>query len=83
MLALAALALGLEPLDIPNDKCQFPLHFAAFKQHAAAVRVLLEQGAATLVLERKGRTPAEDTSNVSLAEEIRAAQNEYSTAALA
>lgn len=48
--------------DIPNDKWQYPLHFAAFKKHAEAVRLLLEHGASTTVSDRKGRTPAEDTS---------------------
>lgn len=54
-------------MDIPNDKMQYPLHFAAFKKQANAVKVLLEFGANTMVLDRKGRTPAEDTSD----EEIR------------
>ena len=56
-------------LDIPNDKMQHPLHFAAFKQHPAAVAALLAAGASTMVLDRKGRTPAEDTAD----EGIRAA----------
>eukprot|EP00567_Pseudictyota_dubia_P006123 CAMPEP_0197457196 /NCGR_PEP_ID=MMETSP1175-20131217/45372_1 /TAXON_ID=1003142 /ORGANISM="Triceratium dubium, Strain CCMP147" /LENGTH=391 /DNA_ID=CAMNT_0042991481 /DNA_START=227 /DNA_END=1402 /DNA_ORIENTATION=+ len=59
--------VGKADLDIPNDKMQYPLHFAAFKKHAEAVKVLLELGASTVVLDRKGRTPAEDTSD----EEIR------------
>eukprot|EP00443_Scrippsiella_acuminata_P030002 CAMPEP_0115328646 /NCGR_PEP_ID=MMETSP0270-20121206/84793_1 /TAXON_ID=71861 /ORGANISM="Scrippsiella trochoidea, Strain CCMP3099" /LENGTH=389 /DNA_ID=CAMNT_0002749185 /DNA_START=46 /DNA_END=1211 /DNA_ORIENTATION=- len=51
---------GADP-QIPNDKLQFPLHFAAFKLKPEAVQVLLEKGASPLVLDRKGRTPAEDT----------------------
>ena len=53
--------------DMPNDKMQSPLHFAAFKRHIQCVQLLLQRGANTLVLDRKGRTPAEDTSD----EEIR------------
>lgn len=49
--------------DIPNVKLQYPLHFAAFKRHPEAVKVLLEHGANTRVVDRKGRTPAEDTSD--------------------
>merc|ERR1711937_551448 len=44
--------------DIPNDKLQYPLHFAAFKMKPHAVQILLENGANPLVLDRKGRTPA-------------------------
>ena len=44
-------------------------HFAAFKKNRACVEALLAAGASTYVLDRKGRTPAEDTSD----EEIRAA----------
>jgi phosphoglycolate phosphatase-like HAD superfamily hydrolase len=53
--------------DLPNDKLQHPLHFAAFQHHHTCVRILVEQGANPLVLDRKGRTPAHDTTN----EEIR------------
>jgi hypothetical protein len=49
-------------LNIPNDKLQYPLHFAAFQQHKDVVQLLLESGANPRVLDRKGRTPAEDTS---------------------
>lgn len=55
-------------LDIPNIKLQYPLHFAAFKENTETVSLLLKYGANTLVLDRKGRIPAEDTKN----EEIRA-----------
>jgi hypothetical protein len=55
-------------LDIPNIKLQYPLHFAAFKENKDAVSLLLKHGVNTLVLDRKGRIPAEDTKN----EEIRA-----------
>lgn len=50
-------------MDIPNDKMQHPLHFAAFKENEEVVKILLECGANTRVLDRKGRTPAEDTKN--------------------
>ncbi|KAJ8611289.1 hypothetical protein CTAYLR_004164 [Chrysophaeum taylorii] len=49
-------------VDEPNDKMQAPLHFAAFKRHRPAVHLLLDRGASTTVLDRKGRTPAEDTA---------------------
>eukprot|EP00566_Odontella_aurita_P011628 CAMPEP_0113546760 /NCGR_PEP_ID=MMETSP0015_2-20120614/11978_1 /TAXON_ID=2838 /ORGANISM="Odontella" /LENGTH=387 /DNA_ID=CAMNT_0000447237 /DNA_START=185 /DNA_END=1348 /DNA_ORIENTATION=- /assembly_acc=CAM_ASM_000160 len=54
---------GKADLEIPNDKMQYPLHFAAFKKQKDAVAALLELGASTMVLDRKGRTPAEDTSD--------------------
>merc|ERR1712110_1304710 len=53
---------GVDP-NICNEKKQYPLHFAAFKNHPEVVRVLLDSGLCdTLVQDRKGRTPAEDTS---------------------
>ena len=49
--------------NICNEKKQYPLHFAAFKKHPEVVKVLLDSGLCdTLVKDRKGRTPAEDTS---------------------
>ncbi len=46
-----------------NEKLQYPLHFAAFKKKMDCVKVLLDSGKCdTLVKDRKGRTPAEDTS---------------------
>ena len=65
------LLLKADGVDVnaPNDKMQSPLHFAAFKRNRACVEALLAVGASTYVLDRKGRTPAEDTSD----EEIRAA----------
>jgi HAD superfamily hydrolase (TIGR01549 family) len=48
-------------LDLPNHKLQYPLHFAAFQEHESALRLLLDHGANTHVLDRKGRTPADDT----------------------
>ena len=64
------LLLKADGVDVnaPNDKMQSPLHFAAFKQNRACVEALLAVGASTYVLDRKGRTPAEDTAD----EEIRA-----------
>lgn len=49
--------------DIGNDKMQYPLHFAAFKENKEAVEILLKHGAKKLVLDRKGRIPAEDTKS--------------------
>lgn len=49
--------------NVCNEKMQFPLHFGAFKKHEETVKVLLESGKCnTLVKDRKGRTPVEDTS---------------------
>jgi ankyrin repeat protein len=50
--------------NISNDKMQYPLHFAAFKRKPDVVKVLLEHKACdSTVVDRKGRTPAEDTSD--------------------
>jgi len=65
--ALLLAAKGIDP-NICNDKMQYPLHFAAFKKHPKVVRAMLDSGLCdTMVKDRKGRTPAEDTSS----EEIR------------
>jgi len=48
-------------VDLPNYKLQYPLHFAAFKRHPDTVDCLLRLGADPYVLDRKGRTPLEDT----------------------
>lgn len=50
-------------LDSPNDKLQYPLHCAAFHEHEAVIRLLLDNDANPRVVDRKGRTPAEDTRN--------------------
>ncbi|CAE7940430.1 ANKRD52 [Symbiodinium necroappetens] len=57
-------------LDEPNEKMQSPLHFAAFKQKTEAVKLMLAAGASTTSLDRKGRTPAEDTSDPNIRELI-------------
>lgn len=57
-------------INQPNVNEQSPLHFAAFKKHPDAVQVMLEAGADTTVLDRKGRTPAEDTSVDAIREAI-------------
>ena len=57
-------------LNEPNDKMQAPLHFAAFKKHRKCVNLLLDHGASTTVLDRKGRTPAEDTSDPDIRNDI-------------
>lgn len=64
-LSCVEMLLKREDIDpnICNDKMQYPLHFAAFKRHPEVVRVMLESGKCnTMVTDRKGRTPAEDTS---------------------
>lgn len=67
------LQAGANP-DIPNIKSQYPLHFAAFNMNLAAVNMLLRHGASTLVLDRKGRTPAEDTRSEQIRDAILAAR---------
>lgn len=67
------LAAGASP-NVPNAKLQFPLHFAAYKQHPACVAALLAAGASPLVLDRKGRTPCEDTSDVAIRDVLLAAR---------
>lgn len=74
--ALLASPAGAEALDEPNDKWQSPLHFAAFKRHPAVVSLLLEHGASTRTLDRKGRTPAEDTSDERIKQLILRAREE-------
>jgi len=76
------LANGADP-GIANDKLQFPLHFAAFKLKPEAVKVLLAHGVSPLVLDRKGRTPAEDTSDETIRARIQEAQRLYVKRALA
>ena len=67
-------APGCTCQDVCNSKSQYPLHFAAFKQHADTVRVMLELGCSSLVVDRKGRTPAEDTSSAEVRDMIVAAR---------
>lgn len=57
-------------VDAPNDKWQTPLHMAAFNRHRRAVQVLLEAGASTTVLDRKGRSAAEDTDSAEIQADI-------------
>jgi len=64
-------------MEVCNNKQQYPLHFAAFKHKLEAVNVLLHHGASPLVLDRKGRTPAEDTSNEEIRTIVRMAQCNY------
>jgi phosphoglycolate phosphatase-like HAD superfamily hydrolase len=63
--------------DIPNDKWQYPLHFAAFKKKSEVVDVLIAGGANPLSLDRKGRTPAEDTSDENIKSVLIRARNSY------
>ena len=79
---LAALlgAPGCDP-NAANDKMQSPLHFAAFKRQPAAVELMLAAPACDpFVLDRKGRTPAEDTSDEAIRAAILAAQDEVHAA---
>lgn len=62
--------VGKADMNLANDKMQYPLHFAAFKKQKEAVQVLLDRGVNTLVLDRKGRTPAEDTSDMDIRDMI-------------
>ena len=63
--------------DIPNDKWQYPLHFAAFKKKPEVVDALIAGGANLLSLDRKGRTPAEDTSDESIKSALISARELY------
>ncbi len=57
--------------NICNEKKQYPLHFAAFKKHPEVVKALLDSGLCdTTLKDRKGRTPAEDTSLVEIRDMI-------------
>ena len=60
----------LDSVNVPNDHMQHPLHFAAFKKNPGAVLAMLQHGADTAVVDRKGRTPAEDTSVEAIREAI-------------
>ena len=53
-------------IDQPNDKLQYPLHIVAFHCNVKAVELLLQYGDNPLVLDRKGRTPDQDTSNANI-----------------
>lgn len=68
------LALAGADLNCPNDKMQYPLHFAAFQEMHEVVDALLDLGASTFVLDRKGRTPAEDTKDEKIRNSILAAR---------
>ena len=69
-------APGCDP-NLANDKMQAPLHFAAFKLQPRAVSLMLQHAACNpFVLDRKGRTPAEDTSDDAIRAQIIAAQQE-------
>lgn len=57
--------------NIPNNKMQYPLHFAAFKKNPETVKVLLlSEKINMLVLDRKGRTPDQDTSDETIRQMI-------------
>ena len=57
--------------NIRNDKMQAPLHFAAFKKNCGCVKALLNNSKTDVfILDRKGRTPREDTSSEEIREMI-------------
>ena len=68
--ALLAAPGCMDSANDPNDRSQYPMHFAAFQRHAAVVRVMLDAGMDTMVLDRKGRTPAEDTTDEAIRQMI-------------
>jgi ankyrin repeat protein len=50
--------------NIHNNKFQYPLHYAAFKKHRDCVKAMIASGKCDYsVKDRKGRIPAEDTSD--------------------
>ena len=74
VVALLARSSQINP-NLPNDKKQYPLHFAAFKRHPAVVQALLASPLTdTTVTDRKGRTPAEDTSDAAIRDMILSAR---------
>lgn len=76
---LELLAAAGADLDSANDKMQFPLHFAAYKQHLDCIHILLNYGANPYVLDRKGRTPSLDTSNDEIRHVLEEAMMKQST----
>ena len=60
------LLLAVETIDcnIPNDKQQYPLHFAAYnKKRPCVLAMICSSKCDYTVRDRKGRVPAEDTSD--------------------
>ena len=64
-------------INQPNDKLQYPLHIAAFHCNVKAVELLLQYGANPLVLDRKGRTPDQDTSDTTIQQIILQSRPKY------
>uniref|UniRef100_A0A0G4FXS7 Uncharacterized protein n=1 Tax=Chromera velia CCMP2878 TaxID=1169474 RepID=A0A0G4FXS7_9ALVE len=60
---------GIQP-NHPNDKQQYAMHFAAFQKKMEVIKVMLAAGMDTTVVDRKGRTPAEDTSDPEIRDAI-------------
>jgi hypothetical protein len=73
VLTILLALVGIDP-DRANTKMQAPLHFAAFNRHRSAVQLMLASGASPWTIDRKGRTPAEDTKDASIRADIVAAQ---------
>lgn len=49
--------------NVPNEKLQYPLHFAAFKKYLDVVHCMLSSGKCDVtVRDRKGRMPEDDTN---------------------
>lgn len=67
----ALLKAGQINPNLANDKLQYPLHFAAYKRHTSVVEAMLQSGLCdTTVIDRKGRTPAEDTKDEAIRDMI-------------
>jgi len=63
------------PLDeVCNEKLQYPMHFAAFKVKLETLEFLLARGCDSYVVDRKGRTPLEDTASPEVKARIREAR---------
>lgn len=67
-----AQSLGL----IYNDKLQYPLHHVGFHEQISCLEVMLEFGFDTMVEDRKGRTPLEDTKSEKVRELIQGARGQ-------
>ena len=60
-------------MNLPNSKMQYPLHFVANKKNPESLEYLLMCGANPWVLDRKGRTPLEDSTCETCSNMLRAA----------
>ena len=65
-------------MDIPNDKMQYPVHFATFKENEECVNVVLESWANLNSLDRKGRVLTQDTKSEHICDIILATMKQSS-----